>query len=906
MRVGVRLGPVLGLVILSTVWTSVASAQAAPQLKVTFRISSPEGAAALTEFGKQAGLQVVFAGKEVSGVKVNPIRGSYAPAEALRLMLAGTGLQARTQGDVVVVTTEHGEDARAQSLPISDIRIAPVQPTETGTPPASGGETGPDSSNAAGAARTELEEIVVTARKREESLLRVPQSVSAVSAAAIRDYDVRSVYELQAVTANFSFEKSSGRRSDRPVIRGQSNLAADSNASFYVDGVYVVGSISSTSTDALERIEILRGPQAAMFGRASFAGAINYVTKQPGDTQEGQVNLRVGSHADYKGSFWTRGPIVPEKLQYFLSANWDSYGGEYRNHNPGTPADATFAAAPTRPDSSRVGNEETRDFVAKLRWNPTEQLQVNLKTSHIVTDDGHMAAVNITGAEVNCFRPTAGTPTARARGYYCGEATVGDRVVAINIPDFEDGITSRTFGAAQPAEPGGRRKVWRNTFDVHADVGGWQYLAQIAQDDDKAEFVTDFDQSLRRPLGGGLQFLTHDDRTSRSAELRVTSPASARLRGLAGVYGYRSEVVASTRTFASSPITLTESSRRKNENRAVFAQLQYDFTPALTASLEARWAEDEKEVLGASSRPAKATFSSFTPRLSVQYQVNNAWMLYGLVAEGNKPGDFNTALYSRALSNDATFVALSAQGLDRVAEEEQRTYELGTKGSFLDGRIAGSFDVFYISWFDQALTRSIDVVSGAGVRGLAAVLVNAGKSHVVGTELEVSAKAGEHLTLSLAYGLARAVLDEYNDDEIAITTGVTDPLLLNGGNARGHALPFAPKHTLGLSATWRAPLTARSEWFASTNAQYQSRKYDSATNYLWIGDVTLWNWRIGVDTERWNVAAYFNNVLDDHSPTAIIRGSDFNATPFPGGSPRSFQLGLRRGFEFGLTSQFRF
>ncbi len=157
MRSAFRLGPVLGLIVLSSISASLASAQAAPLLKRTFRISSPDSAVALTEFGKQSGLQVVFAGNEVSGIKVNPIRGSYAPAEALRLMLTGTGLQARTQGDVVVVTTDHGEHAHPQALPISDVRGTPTLPGESGAAPAAGGTASPEGASPAAGPRTELE-----------------------------------------------------------------------------------------------------------------------------------------------------------------------------------------------------------------------------------------------------------------------------------------------------------------------------------------------------------------------------------------------------------------------------------------------------------------------------------------------------------------------------------------------------------------------------------------------------------------------------------------------------------------------------------------------------------------------------------------------------------------------------
>lgn len=856
-----------------------------------FDIEAQDVASALMEFGRQAGIEVMFPFSAVQGIRSNAVKGRFTTAEALNLLLTGTGLVARPGPESVIAITP--------GAPSGD----PGKPAPQAPPVSAPSTPSPD---AAPAARLqELEEIVVTARKREENLLRVPQSITAVGASTIGALDLDSVYDLQSVTPNFLMEKTAGRRTDRPVIRGQANVAGDTNASFFVDGVYVSGSISSTSLDALERVEVLRGPQAALFGRASFSGAVNYVTKAPADLFEGAMNVRAGSQDDYKISTWARGPIIPGKLQFFAGAGWNSYGGRYYNHNPGTPPDPLFIDAPTRADYSRLGSEKNWDVVGKLRWLLSDDAQINVKLSYLSAEDSHMAAVAMTADDLNCYLPVAGTGTANSRGYYCGEARVGDRVTRVNIPDFEDGITSR-FGTAAPADVGGWRKVWRNAADVSVGVGGWTLFAQAAYDRDEAQFATDFDLSLSRALFGSLQSLSFDDRSSRSLELRATSRADARLRGFFGLFAHSNETVFSSRTFAASPITLTEATRKEVENIAAFGQLQYGVTDALTLTVEGRYAEDERSLPGAASRPAEATFYSFTPRFTADYVFSDSLMLYALAARGNKPGDFNSLAYSRVQVSDADFALLQAEGLDRVDEEEQWTYELGAKGHLLDGRVGGSLGFFYIDWTNQSLYRTLDVTNGAGLPGRLPLLVNAGKTSIWGTELELNLRAGDHMTLALGYGYARSRLDRYNDDEIAITTGYDDPLLLNGGNARGKRLPFAPEHTANLSASWRAPLADGLKWYLSTNARYESRKYDSVTNYLYIGDVLLWNWRVGMDGEKWGVGLYFNNVLDDRTPTGVTRSSDYSAPRFVGGTPRAFQLGLRRGFEYGLTAQYRF
>lgn len=175
-----------------------------------------------------------------------------------------------------------------------------------------------------------IEEITVTARRREESLQDTPLSITAFTADALRQRNVTNIYDLSAITPNFVTTPQLGRRLDRPTIRGQSGtlVRGEPNASYFIDGVFISGSATSSTIDALERVEIIRGPQSALFGRATFSGAINFITRQPTDEFEGQFNATVGSHQTYKASGWMSGPLVGEKLKFFAAAGFDTYGGE--------------------------------------------------------------------------------------------------------------------------------------------------------------------------------------------------------------------------------------------------------------------------------------------------------------------------------------------------------------------------------------------------------------------------------------------------------------------------------------------------------------------------------------------------------------------------------------------------
>ena len=255
-----------------------------------------------------------------------------------------------------------------------------------------------------------LEEVVVTARKREENLQEVPLSVTAFDDKVLQDYRMFSPEDIAGFTPGFSFVNSFGRDSDRPVIRGMSNILGAPNASFFIDGVYVPGTIASTELQMLERVEVIKGPQAALYGRATFSGAINYVTRRPTNELEGQVTVTVAEHSTTNTNAYVSGPIVEDSLYFYLGAGFNEYGGEYNNTISG----------------EKVGGEETTTFTGKLMWTPTDRFEATLRVTVQEDDDDHIA-MWLQGAEYNnCLQPDASRPS--ARGYYCGTVMTNDEV----------------------------------------------------------------------------------------------------------------------------------------------------------------------------------------------------------------------------------------------------------------------------------------------------------------------------------------------------------------------------------------------------------------------------------------------------------------------------------------------
>ena len=760
----------------------------------------------------------------------------------------------------------------------------------------------------AAASGREVTEVIVTARKISERLQDVPLSVTALTSGQLAARDIRDVYSLQNSVPNFSFDKAFGRRNDRPSLRGQSNIQGEPNAAFFVDGAYVSGSITGTSTENLERIEILRGPQAALFGRATFAGAINYVTRQPTDDWKRSINARAGQNGDYRVGGWVSGAIIPGIVQIYLGASSQSYDGEYRNNNLGSLAsEGLILVAPTRADNSRVGSEKQTNVTGRLRVIASPVLEFNLKAERAETDDSHLAAVFIGGDQLNCFLPVAGTSTARSRGYYCGIMDVGARQPTFNIPDFEDGLTG-TAGVSLPEPAGNRRETARWLGDVRYTPGEWDFFLQGSFNTDDAIFATDADYTIRRPLGAILHAVEDLRFRNQSAEFRITTPRNVPIRGQFGLYWFDERLQSRTRGLGLAPITFradgSDFTVSTVENYAAFAQIQWQVNNALTLSGEARSASEKRAV--STTRPASATFESFTPRVTIDYKISDRNLVYGLVAQGNKPGGFNTALYSATGVSQASFEALQAQGLDRFDEETATTYEIGSKNSFAQGRGTFNLSAFQIHWEKQQLTKVVDIVTATNVRSTAAILINAGKSRILGLEAELTYAVTPRLLVSASYGLADSEIQAFNDGEIAILTGVDDPNLLQGGNAKGKALPNTPRDSFSLSTNYTLPLNINLTGFFDGNFRYEAKRYGQVDNLYWTGDVALLNGRVGVRSANWEIALYGDNLLDDDTPTGIGRTVDRTQPNFVGGTRRGFSLGLRRGREAGVTARFNF
>jgi len=763
-----------------------------------------------------------------------------------------------------------------------------------------------------------LDEIVVTARKREESLQDVPISVTAFSGDRLSELQIRNATDIAEFTPGFSFQSYLGRDEDRPVVRGMANILGQANASFFIDGVYVPGSIASTELRNLERVEVIKGPQAALYGRATFAGAINYVTRDPGNEFEGEVSITGAEHSEFEIAASHMGPIVEDQLYYYIAGRYFEYGGEHRNELTG----------------QRVGDQETRSFTGKLLWTPTDAFDATLRVTYAEDRDGH-PALWLQGVGLNnCFqRDPVDAPA--ARGYFCGEALFND-TVNLRTDVFPDG-------------GGLKRDVLRTALTMNLDLFDGYTLTSVTGFQDE-ELTRELDVSYGGydplaylwavfvDLRGSFWRIESFERKSISQEFRFASPVDRPVRWLAGTYYFRDDrdqvqndklnpltnfpalidpnnVVLQRNSFTDATIT---------ENMAGFASLEMDFSDQWTGTAELRYAIDRLsyDPVNIDGTPAafqNAKFYSLSPRVTLSYAYSPELTFYGNIARGNKPGGFNDPGIEPELQT--------------YDEEQSTNFEVGFKGQFLDGRARWNMAAFYIDWKDQQLTFTGQRADGS----LNSFIQNVGKTRVMGLETEFSMLLAENWTFDASYSFVDSEIRNYISQDQADLLGCAPAApdyfdcIQARGDVSGNKTPRSPKHQASLRSQYSVPMAGGNEWFIGGNVTLESSRYSQVHNLIETGDRWLVGAQTGIRGERWDVTLWGKNLFNDKTIVDVLRYIDtsqwinapafpcppglnpaancapfFAASAFGGGTPRGFANTLPRLRQVGITANFRF
>ncbi|MFO1426054.1 MAG: TonB-dependent receptor [Steroidobacteraceae bacterium] len=751
-----------------------------------------------------------------------------------------------------------------------------------------------------------LEEVVVTARKRVESIQDAPLTIQAFSDAQLDERGVQGLADLSKFAPGLTFNAGTSRSSSTFSVRGMTQISAVGDnrrdlVTVFIDGVPLVGSPATFGAEDLERVEIVKGPQSALFGRATFGGAISMITTRPGDEFKAKVSATAATHGEYRLSGSIEGPIVGERLSGRLVYDGSQFDGFYKNALGGP-----------------LGDTKSRYFAATLDFTPIEDLSIRVRHSDRHDEDGIQATPLIARyTEHNCgpfpgflTRALTGLPAgftvAQSRKAFCGELKAPSGPIAINN--------------VLPAASVGRTKFDDHHLELdHPDLGHDRLVVlRRLHGDGHREHAGARGREPRRLRAcarGSLPGLLRHAAEQDSYELRVASPAKGRLSWMLGVA--RLEAKFSTigafingtlfGTSAGGPAAPTlVPAVSGSKTDSVFGSIGYDLTDQLNLSLEARRQKDViTSGIGLATQFDVETTATL-PRVLVRYALNAQTNLYANYAKGNQPTQGYATFFQLTPAQQA--IALQNGVSSTAPEAEVKNYELGIKHRAADGRWYLNASLYYLEWIGRQGVRTVQVdLNGDGVitnlpapagENFNAVPFAAGDSNTRGVELDGAFTVTDHITLG---GSAA-----YADTEITKALNEALPLRFFGiTDAKGFQFPLVPKFSGAVYGQYEAPLPDSRSWYLRTDVTYIGKRYDSIVNFAYVPPQVRANLRAGLRADKWELTAFVNNLFDDRTLEASRYNSDSAADPF------LFQLAaseavLANKRQFGVTATFRF
>ena len=324
-------------------------------------------------------------------------------------------------------------------------------------------------------------DIVVTARKTAERLQDVPVAITAFDAAEIKSARITNLADVAKLTPGLIYTPLFGRQNQLPIIRGAAQTFGQLNVGVFLDGIYLAGKGGvDLELNDLERVEVVKGPQSALYGRNTFAGAINYVTQRPTATLTGRMEATVGDHGLYKGQASISGPLS-DTLRFRAGGFYKHFDGFYKSAI----------------DGGKVDFEESYGGLGTLEWKPDDQFTATLRFSYSKDDSGQPAS-SVIRTNAGFGTPSGGSATQQRNLLYIGQLPV----IPVN------GVTVNT--GSFPGLPGGkygdREESIRGSAVLEYDFGTVTGTSITSYAKRNAEYTYDGDNTICSVAAGCPNF----------------------------------------------------------------------------------------------------------------------------------------------------------------------------------------------------------------------------------------------------------------------------------------------------------------------------------------------------------------------------------------------------------------
>lgn len=677
-----------------------------------------------------------------------------------------------------------------------------------------------------------LEEVVVTANRRAQSLQDVPLSVTAFSAEKLKDLRIVSTIDIAQFTPGLTFAATAGEgQKTNVVMRGVGTATAseilEGNVAMYMDDVYM-SSTSGLTSDLydVERVEVLRGPQGTLYGNTVTGGLIHYISRLPSQQFNAYTNVELGNYGQKRFEAAVGGG-VSENLSVRLAGIWNQYDA-YIENTIGTDRNAAKAGG------------------ARLQalWTPSDSVSILLR--------GRFSDNN----------PNTG-PSFKPRVAYLNPATGLGEPVPATLNFFNrcagcdaagnpNSISSGSIWTISANQPGDL-DVRREGYGVKADFKiGSATLTSITDWEKVDKFY--LEDSDAAPLKTVDQF---SDTVAEQfqQELRLSGSADSLIWNLGAFYLEREVTSLFAVDFRGSngafPTWRSDgNTKRKSENKSAYGQVELPFAGNWSAVAGLRYYEETADdnilntrLLANGTRTtvanptATTSFSNWAGKVGLEYRPRAGTLLYGTYSKGVRPGAFQNP-------------GVVPAGVSPLVKEEQLgAFEIGLKTDFDGAPVRLNASAYYYDYKDMQTraflgTQSFTFNKDAKVKGV---------------DLEVQAKPTDGLDLFLTLGWLDGTVPDMPRRGL---TGVRDT-----------ELPNAPKITASAQGRYTWQLGSGAEFFSLLSASHRSAAFSEVENnpVQRVPGYTLVNARAGYRAPGggWEAGAYVNNVFEEEYFTFI-------------------------------------
>ncbi|MCE4552879.1 TonB-dependent receptor [Roseateles cellulosilyticus] len=782
----------------------------------------------------------------------------------------------------------------------------------------------------AAAATNALPTVTVTARKRSEKMLEVPMSIQSFSEKDLRASGSTDIKDL-TTQAGFNFSSAQGSGAQGRAfgvttfrgLQGELNFPWENSGGVFIDGIFISGGVSSIGMTDVARVEVLKGPQNAFFGRSTFGGAVNFITKQPAGQLRGTINASLNQRGSNDVDVTIEGPLIPDLLNGRIS-----FGSRNKT--------ALYHAT----DGGNLGAENTKFVAGTLHFSPTDDLWVRLRGHYQKDEDSTPATAFVPAAgNTSC---TGATYTGIGRdgksvqytpgtAYFCGTIPsfkdVGAGVIDANtaIPAgayaaFVNNSLGDPFLAKTPRldHAGMAREIKRASVQAGYSLPlGMEAAFNLGYNQANSASIFDLDRTKTQAFYALQTNVTHD----LTADARLSTNPKAALRGVVGVSYFKSTYQLSQLNLNSAlgaTAAVRDSGNYLNLDSAVpaaYGSVEYDVTQQITASFETRRQHDKIEATTYGGAVYSNAVDNWLPRMTLRFKPTADLSFYVNAARGVQPLTVNTGYVNASAAGQAYMRGLYPDLGNFTPQPKLKSLEFGAKQRVNDW-LQYSAAVYDQKWQNRLTSSAVFNPTTCGTTtgtpecpftATGAGVTFSNDATIRGLELQVDAQLASNWSASAYVDIKHATWDKYNSAAQS-AYGSNRALALTGTAVAfdGNALGRVPKVTVSANTTYRFGLSDGWSSFLRGDLTYVGKQWETDFNFAQSKAYSRLDARWGFEKGNTSLELFVRNLTNDRGWVSVGRTADLSIVPLVNFSQQALIATVQEERAFGVRLRYGF